>query len=92
MYMHLVRRGGKDLWDKLKDLILLKPGEKWCELSDFKSIGTSLERKGTGDFKRMEEMLAFNSFISDLELIDMPLIGWRFTWSSGSEVKREYTL
>jgi hypothetical protein len=69
MYMRLVRRGGKDMRGKLKDLILSKPGAKWCELSNFNSIIASLERKGIGDFKRMEEMLAFNSFISDSELI-----------------------
>jgi hypothetical protein len=41
-------------------------------------------------FSRREEMAEFDSFISETELVDLPLIGRKFTWSKldGSSMSR----
>ncbi|MCI04316.1 DUF4283 domain protein, partial [Trifolium medium] len=78
------------LWEKLSDLLATRPGFRWCVLGDFNSIRMEVERKGVGDFMRREEMIEFDSFITDSELVDLPLIGRKFTWSriDGSSMSR----
>jgi hypothetical protein len=52
-------------------------------MGDFNSVRTNEERRGVrGDVhgNSSSEMVAFDSFLTNLELIDMPLVGRRFTW------------
>lgn len=67
-----------------------KGGERWCVLGDFNSIPSDHERKGVEQRTRQEEMEAFQQFISDAGLFDLPLVGRKFTWyrASGSAMNR----
>jgi exonuclease III len=68
------------------DILMSKRGfgeGLWCVLGDFNSVRDSNERRGvsqlaSGGFST--EMVAFNSFITSLDLVDMPLVGRTFTW------------
>nr|KYP40532.1 hypothetical protein KK1_038131 [Cajanus cajan] len=79
----------RQLWE---ELIMSKHGFGsccWCIVGDFNTVRRLDERKGvTGDYgaRDMEE---FNSFIRNMELIDVPLVGKRFTFrSDGSMMSR----
>jgi hypothetical protein len=55
----------------------------WCIMGDFNSVRECDERRGLGGVSSgglSSEMTAFNSFLVDLELVDMPLVGRAFTW------------
>ncbi|MCH94158.1 LINE-1 reverse transcriptase like, partial [Trifolium medium] len=55
----------------------------WCVVSDFNSVREESERRGVGDGPsngQVREMAEFDRFLEDLELVDLPLIGRRFTW------------
>ncbi|KAK2456934.1 hypothetical protein QL285_004253 [Trifolium repens] len=55
----------------------------WCVLGDFNSIRECDERRGVGQLTNggfSPEMVAFNSFINSLDLVDMPIVGRAFTW------------
>ncbi|KAF1864335.1 hypothetical protein Lal_00021991, partial [Lupinus albus] len=55
----------------------------WCIIGDFNSVKSSEERKGRESHGRLKEMRNFNGFINNLALIDLPLVGRRFTWIKG---------
>ncbi|XP_020237260.1 uncharacterized protein LOC109816599 [Cajanus cajan] len=62
----------------------------WCIVGDFNTVRRLDERKGgIGDYGAWD-MEDFNSFVRDMELIDVPLVGKRFTWfrSDGSMMSR----
>jgi hypothetical protein len=71
------------LWAELKNVILAKKEERWCVLGDFNAIREESERRGANNNIRREEVVGFDEFITDTELIDLPLHGRRFTWSRG---------
>lgn len=47
---------------------------------DFNSIKSPCERKEVDGYNRSEEIELFSDFISKASLIDLPLIGRKFTW------------
>jgi hypothetical protein len=54
-------------------------------LGDFNAIREESERRGASDIIRRDEIAEFDEFITESDLIDLPLHGRRFTWSrSGS--------
>lgn len=53
----------------------------WCVGGDFNAIRFPSEKKGGRGYTSTME--AFFSCIENCELIDLPLIGGRFTWSNG---------
>jgi hypothetical protein len=58
-------------------------GDLWCVAGDFNAVREPTERRGvstTALGSRSGEMREFNDFIDELELVDLPLIGRRFTW------------
>jgi exonuclease III len=69
------------LWLELKNVLLAKKQERWCVLGDFNAIREESERKGVSNNIRSEEIAEFDDFITDPELIDLPLHGRRFTWT-----------
>ena len=50
---------------------------------DFNVVRFPSECTGTAAFSAA--MMQFSDFISDLDLVDIPLLGGRFTWSNSSE-------
>ncbi|XP_020233376.1 uncharacterized protein LOC109813582 [Cajanus cajan] len=78
------------LWE---DIIMSKRGFGsclWCIVGDFNTVRRLNERKGGIGNYGARDMEEFNSFIRDMELIDVPLVGKRFTWfrSDGSMMSR----
>ncbi|MCH88726.1 reverse transcriptase, partial [Trifolium medium] len=71
------------LWS---DILMSKRGfgdGLWCVVGDFNSVRDCHERRGVGVRSvggRSTEMVEFDNFLNDLELVDMPLIGRSFTW------------
>nr|KYP37723.1 hypothetical protein KK1_041065 [Cajanus cajan] len=62
----------------------------WCIVGDFNTVRRQDERKWVIGEYGVRDMEEFNSFIRDMELIDIPLVGKRFTWfkSDGSMMSR----
>lgn len=75
--------GKKELW---KDLLLCKRcfgGGVWCVAGDFNAISAVEERRGASRLCGGREISGFNQFISDMELIDVSVLGKKYTWFSG---------
>ncbi|GAU32684.1 hypothetical protein TSUD_145580 [Trifolium subterraneum] len=73
----------RKLWD---DILMSKMGfgdGLGCVTGDFNSIRDCYERRGMReslDGVQSSEMAGFEGFLNSLELVDMPLIGRKFTW------------
>ncbi|WJX46636.1 hypothetical protein P8452_33416 [Trifolium repens] len=73
----------RQLWN---DILMSKRGfgdGLWCVLGDYNSVRDSSESREVGQVWSggvSSEMVAFNSFIENLDLVDMPLVGRDFTW------------
>lgn len=67
-------RGKRAVWDDLLSLMDSRVGDKWCVLGDFNAIKSLSKRKGVDGVNRAEEMQMFGDFISEVGLIDLPLI------------------
>jgi hypothetical protein len=61
----------------------IPPYEHWLLLGDFNFIRSIDNRNKPGD--DMNDIFLFNSIISHLGLIELPLKGRRFTWSNMQE-------
>ncbi|MCH86627.1 LINE-1 reverse transcriptase like, partial [Trifolium medium] len=72
------------------NLILCKRGlgdGRWCVVGDFNAVCRSEERFGVnsvGGASTPTEIIEFRRFLEDLELVDLPLVGRRFTWFQAS--------
>nr|KYP53942.1 hypothetical protein KK1_000107 [Cajanus cajan] len=79
--MHHVNPLKRQLWGELKerrDRINIK---WWCLMGDFNNVRKATERMGVnGDNVGAVDVRDFNKFISDLDNVDVPLIGRLFTW------------
>ncbi|GKV27571.1 hypothetical protein SLEP1_g36731 [Rubroshorea leprosula] len=79
--------GKRMLWDDLQGLLNSKRG-KWCLMGDFNAVRGIEERAGeTGISSEMRE---FDNFIINAALIDLPLLGRKYTWynSNGQYMSR----
>lgn len=66
-----------------KDIIMLKKGfggSLWCVCGDFNAVKCDYERRGIGGRSQVQEQNDFRIFIEDLSLVDLPVLGNRFTW------------
>lgn len=54
----------------------------WCMLGDFDASHGREKRKGrsTGSNQGDKEMKEFNVFVDSMEIVDIPLVGRKFTW------------
>ncbi|PNX99671.1 cysteine-rich receptor-like protein kinase, partial [Trifolium pratense] len=68
-------------------------GRRWCVVGDFNAVCSMEERVGINmeDGRLLStEVSDFRNFVENLELVDLPLLGRRFTWyqSSGKAMSR----
>lgn len=78
----------RNFWN---DILMSKLGfgeALWCVLGDFNSIRRRDERRGVVGSFVSSNWLDFNQFIFDLELVDLSLVGRRFTWFNADESMR----
>ena len=81
----------KILWDELTNIKVASQDSVWCFCGDFNAIRSRSERKGVrnrGD--QSSEISGFNSFIDSNLLLDLPIVGKKYTWfkSNGSAKSR----
>ncbi|PNX83333.1 hypothetical protein L195_g039374 [Trifolium pratense] len=57
-------------------------GGEWCVGGDFNVILHSSERKGCSADSRQSERILFNRFVEEMEVIDIPVLGKKFSWFS----------
>jgi hypothetical protein len=78
------------------NLLLCKRGlgeGRWCVVGDFNVVCSMEERVGCNlsiGRSSTSEVVEFQNFVEELELVDLPLLGRRFTWfhSSGRAMSR----
>ncbi|GKV45281.1 hypothetical protein SLEP1_g52387 [Rubroshorea leprosula] len=73
--------GKRTLWEELKKLVSGRGGN-WCIAGDFNAVRKTKERNGSRGIS--SEMREFDSFIREADLIDIPLVGRKFTWYQAS--------
>jgi len=80
----------KILWEELSKCKENSQIGMWCFCGDFNAIRRRVERQRTnrGDF--IKEMKEFNGFIETNLLMDLPIVGKKFTWfkSNGTTKSR----
>ena len=69
------------LWDSVKQLKNQTQEGLWCIVGDFNNIRTPSERsricqRGSGESNTSE----FNDWIEELEVVEVPWVGKKFTW------------
>ncbi|GMP83637.1 hypothetical protein CsSME_00037471 [Camellia sinensis var. sinensis] len=72
----------RELWDLIVRIKPLFP-EPWCIGGDFNEIRCTSERAGCS--RRSVCMHDFNEFIDNLEEVEPPMLGRKFTWSNSGE-------
>jgi len=73
-------REKKEVWSEINVVRLNQLSKAWCIIGDFNSIRRKEERKSlmsTLDYSK--EIKGFNEFIESAELVDIPLVGRKFT-------------
>ncbi|GKV37223.1 hypothetical protein SLEP1_g45280 [Rubroshorea leprosula] len=79
--------GKRALWKELQCLVSSRNGN-WCLTGDFNAIRSIEERAGCRGMSA--EMREFEEFIHSADLIDLPLVGRKYTWynSNGQYMSR----
>ncbi|XP_019427226.1 PREDICTED: uncharacterized protein LOC109335545 [Lupinus angustifolius] len=82
--------GKRLFWEEAKNDFLGRYAEMWCMAGDFNSILNRDERRGSSSSLVSSDCVEFSQFIEDLELLDLPLVGSKFTWfvSNGSAMSK----
>ena len=70
-----------ELWNELSS-VRHRWASPWCAIGDFNIIRVPSERWGYSGF--CPTMVAFSDWIDNLQLVDLPLVGGRYTWSNSS--------
>jgi hypothetical protein len=54
---------------------------KWCVLGDFNVVLHPEERRGVNESSSSNlEVSGFRNFLNEVELVDLSILGRRFTW------------
>jgi len=79
------------IWDELNEVRKGHPLKLWCVAGDFNSIRFAGQRRGqSSNVNYSSEIWSFNNFIEDSSLVDIPLVGRKFTWyKPNGTVKRK---
>jgi len=81
----------KTLWEDLSNIKRASQEKAWCFCGDFNAVRSCTERKGTRvGVDHSREIVGFNSFIEANLLLDLPIVGKKYTWfkSNGSAKSR----
>ncbi|GKV11959.1 hypothetical protein SLEP1_g23168 [Rubroshorea leprosula] len=75
------------LWEELQMMITTCRGN-WCLMGDFNAVRNTKQRAGCKGFSR--EMRDFDCFICEAGLVDLPLVGRKYTWynANGQQMSR----
>jgi hypothetical protein len=81
------------MWD---NLLMSKEGfggDAWCVLGDFNAILHRDERRWLNQSSPSNlttEIVEFSDFVTKMELLDLPVLGRKFTWfhSNGTSMSR----
>jgi exonuclease III len=78
------------LWEVLPGRLQQLVGQKVCVCGDFNAVRSDYERISVRQGVRSPDQVAFNRFIDDSGLVDLPLCGRNFTWykRDGSSMSR----
>lgn len=71
--------GKRRLWDELRSLKEEFEVGEWCVGGDFNAVLTRDERRGALNSFSSLEMREFKAFKDHMELIDVPVLGKKFT-------------
>lgn len=71
------------LWDSLSSRLQLLSGLRVCVCVDFNAVRSTNERHSSSERQRPPDHIAFNRFIDDNFLVELPLCGRMFTWYRG---------
>ena len=73
-------RDKKALWEELSSVKRAYQDKVWCLCGDFNAVRSQCERKGIRvRDDQAKEIEGFNSFIDTNALLDLPLVGKKFT-------------
>ncbi|XP_058726119.1 uncharacterized protein LOC131597438 [Vicia villosa] len=77
-------------WNKILDFKNNNIGGSWCIGGDFNSTSSLDEKVGVSNRGYRNEIRTFNKFINDMDWVDLPTIGDKFTWfkSNGKSMSR----
>ncbi|MCH82646.1 hypothetical protein A2U01_0003457, partial [Trifolium medium] len=74
--------GKRKLWHDLLEFKLNNNQGDWCIGGDFNVVLKAGERKGSSFSVRHNERVEFCQFVESMELVDIPVIGKKFSWFS----------
>ncbi|CAL0333597.1 unnamed protein product [Lupinus luteus] len=77
-------------WDEAKSDREIYSGDMWCVVGDFNTVLHQEEKMGVGSHFDRRVSSEFAHFVEDMDLLDLPLAGSKFTWfvSNGSAMSR----
>ncbi|KAK7281475.1 hypothetical protein RIF29_09513 [Crotalaria pallida] len=73
----------RSLLAEILNLMNLCNFELWCVMGDFNTVKESSERIGRALSDDSRGMRLFNKWVDEMELVDLPLIGRKFTYYQG---------
>ena len=80
VYVECSLKEKKSLWEDLSKCKEVSQIVMWCFCGEFNTIRSRVERHGAnkGDFT--SEIKGFNEFIQSNLLLELPIVGKKFTW------------
>jgi exonuclease III len=75
------------LWNNLITCKRGLGGGRWCVVGDFNAVSSLEERVGVNVMEARvvtTEIIEFRKFVEELELLDLPILGRKFTWYQAS--------
>ena len=74
-------REKKVIWEEVQETRRMQISTPWCVVGDFNSIRRLGERRSVNiNTSYSTEKRRFNNFIEKMELLDIPMVGRKFTW------------
>lgn len=77
----------RERWEAIVSIKRLHTCRLWCIFRDFNAVRRLEERRGRslrGSNKK--QITKFNKFINELQMYDIPIVRWKFTWYRLNEI------